>query len=214
MVKEKEAFKEEKCKFKIEMQTNELIIREKEKNSQNISEKLKTLIALNEDKDFEISKLRREIKAFQVSVAVHNKNEEKCKHLENELNISHSVILKSGLDKEMLCREIQFLKEDLAKKSDYYASKLKNFEILRNRLIKTYKKEFETDLKTFFKDDKTKRTLEERKENNDEENHFSVEDIFQARLNELKKQNEVLIRKFEDYNEIMITLKHIIFEIF
>ena len=168
------------------------------------------MITLNEDKAFEISKLRREIKAFQVSIAVHNKNEEKCKHLENELNNSFSVILKSGIDKEMLCKEIQFLKEDLAKKTADYAENLKNFEILRNRL----KKEFETDFKNIFKDEKIKRTLEKRKDDNDGEQHFTVEDVFQAKLNELKKQNGALIQKFEDYYEIMNTLKHIIFESF
>ena len=81
---------------------------------------------------------------------------------------------------------------------------------MRNRL----KKEFETDFKNIFKDEKIKRTLEKRKDDNDDEQHFTVEDVFQAKLNELKKQNGALIQKFEDYYEIMNTLKHIIFESF
>jgi hypothetical protein len=65
-------------------------------------------------------------------------------------------------------------------------------------------------LKNLLQEKETKSTKDERKD--EKSDSASVEEVFQSKLNELKKQNKALIQKFEEYYEIMNTFKGIIFE--
>lgn len=216
MTKEISSLKDEKNNLNIQIQTSDFRVREKEKNYQDLNEKLKEKMALDEDRLLEVHRLRRELKALQETVNVEMTFKEKFKQFQIELSQTHTVIDQFMNNEQKLIKEIENLKKDALRKNDLHGRENEELEILSSMIQEKLKSKREDDTKNEQLNTHSK--LEERSEKDDEikvdgtaEKHLFLEDVFVKKLEELKKQNKALIEKFDDYYLIMDTFKKIIF---